>query len=77
MTDDLDAAADELSAARAELRESLLLAAEWVRLRAADDPVAHDLAQRLDAAFHWLTASSIAAATVIREDGGNNPLPRG
>jgi hypothetical protein len=37
---ELDDAAAELRAARAELRAELLLAAEWARMNAPEDPVA-------------------------------------
>jgi hypothetical protein len=68
---DLDAAATELTAARSELREALLLAGEWARHRAHDDPVAAHISQRIDAAFARVTLSNITAVTAM------NPQPPG
>jgi hypothetical protein len=55
---ELDTVAAELAAARAELRESLMLAGEWARYRADHDPMAAHISERIAAAFDRLTASN-------------------
>lgn len=64
---ELDGVAAELAAARAEVNETLMMAGEYARTRAADDAVAAFLAERLDSAFNRLTAANIVGATAVEE----------
>jgi hypothetical protein len=64
---ELDDASAELRAARAELRAELLLAAEWARMNAPEDPVAALITERVSAAFDRVRCAGIARVTAIRD----------
>jgi hypothetical protein len=53
-----DAVAEELATARRELHEQLLLALDYMRLRAGDDELATIIDRRVTAAFDRLRMSS-------------------
>jgi hypothetical protein len=67
MTDDLDAVAAELAAARRELRDAMSACADYVEWKAADDTLAAELTRRVKAAHDRLTAADIAGKTAIVE----------
>ena len=62
---ELDAAAAELRAARAAYRDELLLAGEWTRACAEDDPVARTITERIEAARDRMKCAGIGAVTAM------------
>ncbi|SNR95379.1 hypothetical protein [Blastococcus mobilis] len=65
--DDLDVARDELTAASRELREALLLAADYVHHLADEDRVAAAVDGIVRTAFDRMAAANAWGTTVLRE----------